>query len=421
MTLDEFLRELELLVPPADDYKPHKYVALLAVLELIRRDQIVENRIYHNNDYRSAFRDQFDRYSGKSDSCRPHTPFFHLRTSSFWHLQPKQESEQALRALDSVGSASELDHNVEFAYLNDDVFELLASPVNGEIVEAEIRRILDDRTCDVHFYVDYAPPREVGHVLRVLSADTPLTSDEIAGLLCSEYGVPVDGYRTEWSRRLVDLGLASQARERTPRFTLSPLGVRLQSIQAMDADFACELFHYLHYSGYSGAPSDRKYLWSYRQCCQQILGSKQLVATAELAAVIQEEMRTQFPRLDFSASQGARFDKSAVGRIYEWIRALRPSPFAEGSKDLCPRSVYRHELAVLALDDVYRSRKYTYGDPVVMDDPLLDQIAGVFFLEKRCCTDLLQLAARILPDVRLADTLAGPSINLLRPFTIEDL
>ena len=57
----------------------------------------------------------------------------------------------------------------------------------------------------------------------------------------------------------------------------------------------------------------------------------------------------------------------------------------------------------------------------MMDDSLLNQLAGVFFLDQECCASLLQLAAKIVPTVRMADTLAGPSINLLCPFTIDDL
>ena len=103
------------------------------------------------------------------------------------------------------------------------------------------------------------------------------------------------------------------------------------------------------------------------------------------------------------------------------VRALDPPPFTKSSKDLQPRLIQRFELALLALDDTYRSRGYRYGDSVLMDESVVNQTAGVFFLDPSCCTDLLRLAARILPSIKISDTLGGASINLLKPFTVDDI
>jgi len=132
-------------------------------------------------------------------------------------------------------------------------------------------------------------------------------------------------------------------------------------------------------------------------------------------------MSEEFSSLNWTARVGARFDSTAVGRVYTWLRALDPPPFTKSDKDLHPRFVQRFELALLALDDTYRSRQYHYGDAVLMDESLVNQIAGVFFLDPKCCADLLRLSANIVPSVKMSDTLGGASINLLRPFTIDDL
>jgi len=132
-------------------------------------------------------------------------------------------------------------------------------------------------------------------------------------------------------------------------------------------------------------------------------------------------MREEFDSLDWTGRVGSRFDSTAVGRIYTWLRALEPPPFTKSNKTLIPRYVERHELALLALDDTYRSRGYRYGDAVLMDESLVTQVAGVFFLDLKCCADLLRLSANIAPHVKMSDTLSGASINLLRPFTVDDL
>ena len=76
-------------------------------------------------------------------------------------------------------------------------------------------------------------------------------------------------------------------------------------------------------------------------------------------------------------------------------------------------------LALLALDDVYRSRGYRYGDPVILDEPMLDEVARVFFLDPICCRKLLDLAARLTKVIKLSDTFAGTSVTLMAPYTIE--
>lgn len=116
-----------------------------------------------------------------------------------------------------------------------------------------------------------------------------------------------------------------------------------------------------------------------------------------------------------------RFSSKAVDALYSWIRALEPPPFTKTSKDLQPRQSNRYELALLSLTDTYRARGYRFGDAVLMDEPLINQAAGVFFLEPSCYIDLLRLAAKIVPCIKISDTLGGASINLLKPFTVDDI
>lgn len=275
---------------------------------------------------------------------------------------------------------------------------------------------------DTHFYIDNAPPSEVSYVLRVLSVDNGLTPNEIAEAIAVEYGFGMQRHHSFSPRRLYDLGVASQERQ-GPKVTyrLTEVGAKLQAIQAMNPALATDLLHYLHYTSYSGNPHDRKYLWSYRKCCEIIWSTQGLVPNQNLASQILSRMSEEFSSLNWTARVGARFNSTAAGCVYTWLRALEPPPFTKSDKNLQPRFVQRFELALLALDDTYHSRQYRYGDAVLMDDSLVNQTAGVFFLDTKCCADLLRLSANIVPSVRMSDTLGGASINLLRPFTIDDL
>ena len=275
---------------------------------------------------------------------------------------------------------------------------------------------------DIHFYVDNAPPDEVSHVLRVLSSEDPLTPSEIAEVVINGYGFKMQKDHSYSPRRLYDLGLATQQRQGAKlTYKLTENGAKLQAIQAMNLAFAMDLLHFLHYVGYSDKPQDRKYFWSYRKCCETVWSTQQLVRNKILASEVLSKMKEEFPSLDWTARVGARFDSTAINRIYTWLRALDPPPFTKTSKDLQLRQSDRYELALLALTDTYRSRGYRYGDSVLMDESVVNQTAGVFFLDPSCCTDLLRLAARILPSIKISDTLGGASINLLKPFTVDDI
>lgn len=283
-------------------------------------------------------------------------------------------------------------------------------------------RAVDSNT-DTHFYIDNAPPEEVSWTLRALSSSDLLSPQMIADRLYAEYGFSMQRDRTYSPRRLYDLGLAEQSGTGTRiRYSLSKLGVRFQSILVFDQELYADLMHFLHYSRYDEKPETRKYLWSYRRCCDIVWEKGEAVSVQQLAAEVQSSMRHKFPDLDFGARTGARFDSTAAGRFYGWIRQLTPPPFVNQDKGLLNRrTVSYYELALLSLDYVYRTRGYRYGDPVVLDEVLLDELARVFLLEHQCCRNLLGFAAKMTRTVVLRDTFAGTSVNLMAPYGIENL
>jgi len=276
---------------------------------------------------------------------------------------------------------------------------------------------------DTHFYIDNAPPEEVALTMHCLSASEAMSPQMIAERLYADYGFRMQKDRTYSPRRLYDLGLANQSTAGGKlSYTLTNLGTRMLNVMALDHELYADLMHFLHYSRYNGEQDTRKYLWSYRRCCEIVWSEGQLVPTQELAARIQGMMKEEFPHLDFSAREGARFDSTAAGRFYTWIKNLSPSPFPNDQHtDLQRRLVQHYELVLLALDYVYHARGYRYGDPVVLDTGLLDEVARVFFLDHQCCRELITLATKMTRIVALADTFAGTSIKLLAPYNVESI
>ncbi len=275
---------------------------------------------------------------------------------------------------------------------------------------------------DNHFYMDNASMEEVSAVLRVLDRDIPQTCDDIAHSLTSIYGVPMQSDHSYSPRKLWDLGLAEPIRvSRKRSYRLTAYGEIVQTIQSTDEALCPDLLHYLHLTLYGRAGYNRKNLWSYRRCCEALWSEGYNAPNGALAARIQGQMADEFPELDWGARMGSRFDATGVGRVKRWIACLRPSPLAGRGERLLLRQSCRPELALLAIDHVYRARGYRYGDGVLMGAELVDQVAGVFFLDPECAASLLRTAARTHSALAITDTLAGPSVRLKRPFTIEDL
>lgn len=280
-----------------------------------------------------------------------------------------------------------------------------------------------DRQVDTHFYIDHAPPQQVLWVLQSLYPDRAMNMEDIAASLASDFGVEPASVRSEWVRRLYDLDLAHQdSLDRRKAYRITDLGLKVRQIEAVDPGIYPDLMHFLHYSSYNpNDPNSRKYLWSYRQCSHLAWSGERLLGTKDIAGRIQERMRQQFPDLNFRASVGARFDATAASRWRRWVSALRPPPLSADNDLLHKRVVSRFELSLLSLDDLYRSRGYRYGDPVILDEGTLDTIAAVFFLEPTCCRGLLDLAARFTKAIQLRDTFSGTAVNLLAPYGIESI
>lgn len=119
MTIDSFFEDMELQLGKGT-FKPHKLVMLLAVLDLMKEKPI--NRIYYDEELKRLFTVYFDKFSCNIDRNRPYTPFFHLRSSGFWHLVALPGREGYLETMTTVGGPGELTENVAYAFLDEKVF-----------------------------------------------------------------------------------------------------------------------------------------------------------------------------------------------------------------------------------------------------------------------------------------------------------
>jgi hypothetical protein len=273
---------------------------------------------------------------------------------------------------------------------------------------------------DSHFYIDNAPPSEVVQVLRVLSRDAPLSASQIAALLSEQVGFVMQKDHTYAPRRLYDLGLSSRVNEGgSVRYSLSELGAKVQLLAGIDNALGYEIMHFLHYTRFSGDPSDRKLFWSYRSLCRMLWVDRVVAATQDLAARVQAAIGEEFPHLDDLGRSGGRFSAAGANQGLAWLRALKPSPIVEAS--VVPRAFDKVGLVVAALDFVYRSNSLPYGSPLLLSPAIVDEVASVLFIDPKNCMLNLVSAGRLFDKVEVGQTLTGTSITLRAAHSVHDL
>lgn len=144
--LDKFKQEVTELKrgKRGTHYRPHKLVMLLAVIELVERGLLPENKIYLRDPLLGIFENIFVLVKKEDDLCQPGPPFFHLRTSGFWFhkVRPERESEYA-RLSTTGGGLSLIDQYVEYAYLRDDVYDLFMQSASRRELRLHISELLN--------------------------------------------------------------------------------------------------------------------------------------------------------------------------------------------------------------------------------------------------------------------------------------
>jgi len=104
---------------------PHKVAMLKAVIRLIEEHPLNENRIVYDGALLRFYMQEFDKISSIGDRPNPFLPFFHLNTSGFWHHQVRPAKLQEYKSESQIRSENKLNELVEYAYFDDELFELL--------------------------------------------------------------------------------------------------------------------------------------------------------------------------------------------------------------------------------------------------------------------------------------------------------
>ncbi len=121
---------------------PHKVAMLSAIIALIERDELRENKIEFVDSLRKEFSRQFAEVAGPRDRDNPHLPFFHLRSSGFWHhrLRPGKAGEYA--EMSTASGPRVIESIIAYAFLDDELFELLSNEFARNLLRTALRQSL---------------------------------------------------------------------------------------------------------------------------------------------------------------------------------------------------------------------------------------------------------------------------------------
>lgn len=104
---------------------PHKPILLLSVLDLFAQGRITSNLIEITPELGELFATYWSKVMPPERRGNLALPFFHLRSSGFWHLLPQPGQETALEAVRQVDTLNRLGKLALGACLDDELFQLL--------------------------------------------------------------------------------------------------------------------------------------------------------------------------------------------------------------------------------------------------------------------------------------------------------
>ncbi len=127
MPSSELFTEIEKMGRNAGNFRPHKALLLLAIIDLFDQNILQTKQISYNDVLKAAFTRRFKQFASENDRNRSYAPFFHLKSQSFWSLVPHGGMENLLKKMSTVGGPGQLMGTVSNAVLSDELFQLISS------------------------------------------------------------------------------------------------------------------------------------------------------------------------------------------------------------------------------------------------------------------------------------------------------
>jgi len=197
--LQQYIQKMERLrIDRAHGAAPHKPILLLAVIELIERGQIPENKIFLSPELAETFREYWLQVTDRRPDIT--LPFFHLKSDGFWHLHANPGYEQILNVVPRIRGAARFREVIAYASLDDALFVFLTEAEGRTVIrQTIIRTYFPDCTQEIESLI--AEGFEIGEYgqLLIRQVDVPF-SVQISEPIEAETPVRSGGFRREIMR-----------------------------------------------------------------------------------------------------------------------------------------------------------------------------------------------------------------------------
>jgi len=117
---------------------PHKPIMLLALIRGIRKNEIINNRIFITPELLLNFREIWNQLVDTGHTENFALPFFHMRSEPFWQLVAKPGMEIGITRSGSIRSFKNLKETVAFAQIDKELFLLLQKTESREVLVAQL-------------------------------------------------------------------------------------------------------------------------------------------------------------------------------------------------------------------------------------------------------------------------------------------
>ena len=114
---------------------PHKPVLLLSICQMFSQGLLTQNRIPVTAELVYFFKTIWKQLVTTPHFPVLNMPFFHLQSEGFWHLHSWYGKESELSHCRDIGSINKLNEIVEYAYLDEALYELLTQPITNAALE----------------------------------------------------------------------------------------------------------------------------------------------------------------------------------------------------------------------------------------------------------------------------------------------
>ena len=159
---------------------PHKPVLLLAILELVRKGEIWNNRIEITPEMVLEFKSIWSKLVITQHTANFALPFYHMKSEPFWRLVTNAGMAIPVTSSNSIKSLGALKESVAFAEIDKDLFELMKDPISHAVMEEAL--------LDIYFTETKSNFRKAGYDLfsqletQILQEDREIYAERISDL-----------------------------------------------------------------------------------------------------------------------------------------------------------------------------------------------------------------------------------------------